>query len=261
MVQEREGSPTKPGWAEPRTTARPPCSVNHLGHHAGAHTTRTNHDGAHTTHEAHPTRDHQRNALCARATHGVVQLRGWMAGKAFGGVRHLGLAHTKTWGGRWWTTAERRCVGSKNRQTTLAATSTNPIHQLLGTANAQTAPTATSTAPAHQRRRSFSQRNMTFTKEARNWRPILGTETFFWHLNPPPPSGGGLPPSNGLLPNRHLSSCRARPSCGHSHAQAWPSPQRKKAGQRHTAGLSTTIPWARHHHPMPCPLRSTLLPR
>ena len=28
---------TKPGWAKPRTTARPPCSVNHPGHQAGAH--------------------------------------------------------------------------------------------------------------------------------------------------------------------------------------------------------------------------------
>ena len=32
--------PTKPGWAEPRPTARPPCSVNRPGHHAGAHATR-----------------------------------------------------------------------------------------------------------------------------------------------------------------------------------------------------------------------------
>ena len=51
--------PTKPGRAEPRTTAQPLCSVNHLGHHAGAHTTRVNHNGAHATREAHTTRDHQ----------------------------------------------------------------------------------------------------------------------------------------------------------------------------------------------------------
>ena len=38
---------------EPRTTARPPCSVNHPGHHAGAHATRVNQN------EAHATRDHQ----------------------------------------------------------------------------------------------------------------------------------------------------------------------------------------------------------
>ena len=43
--------PTKPGCSEPRTTARPPCSVNHPGHHAGAHATRVNHNGAHATHD------------------------------------------------------------------------------------------------------------------------------------------------------------------------------------------------------------------
>ena len=67
---------------------------------------------------------------------------------------HLGLTLTETWGGRWWTTAERSCVGSENRQATPAATSTTPVHQLLGTPDAQTAPAATSTALAHQRRGS-----------------------------------------------------------------------------------------------------------
>ena len=39
------------GWgAEPRTTARPPCSVNHPGHHAGARATRVNHNRAHAAH-------------------------------------------------------------------------------------------------------------------------------------------------------------------------------------------------------------------
>ena len=42
--------PTKP--AEPRTTARSLCGVNHPGHHAGAHATRVNH-------EAHATRKQQ----------------------------------------------------------------------------------------------------------------------------------------------------------------------------------------------------------
>ena len=51
--------PTKPGWAEPRTTARPQCSVNRLGHHAGAHTTGVNNNGVHATREAHATHDHQ----------------------------------------------------------------------------------------------------------------------------------------------------------------------------------------------------------
>ena len=74
-----------------------------------------------------------------------------------GGGAGLGLTRTEMWGGRWWTTAERRCVGSEIRQTTPATTSTTPAHQLLGAANAQTAPAATSTAPAHQRRQTQEQ--------------------------------------------------------------------------------------------------------
>ena len=42
-------------------------------------------------------------------------------------------------------------MGSENRQTTPATTSTTSVRQLLGTANAQMAPAATSTAPVHQR--------------------------------------------------------------------------------------------------------------
>ena len=33
-ARQEKDPPTKPGWAEPRTTARSWCSVNHLGHHA-----------------------------------------------------------------------------------------------------------------------------------------------------------------------------------------------------------------------------------
>ena len=51
--------PWDPGWAEPRTTARPPCSVNHPGHHACIRATRVNQNGAHAIREAHATRDHQ----------------------------------------------------------------------------------------------------------------------------------------------------------------------------------------------------------
>ena len=39
---------------------------------------------------------------------------------------HPGLAHAETRRGRWWPTAERRCLGSEHRQTTPAATSTTP---------------------------------------------------------------------------------------------------------------------------------------
>ena len=92
-----------------------------------------------------------RNASCARATHGVVERRGWTAGKARGGAGHLGLTHTGTQRDRLWTTGGwRRCVGSNNRQTNPATTSTTSVRQLLGTAHAQTASAATSTAPAHQ---------------------------------------------------------------------------------------------------------------
>ena len=48
-----------------------------------------------------------------------VERRGWTAGKARGGVGHLGLAHTGTQRGRLWTTGgRRRGAGSKNRQMT-----------------------------------------------------------------------------------------------------------------------------------------------
>ena len=68
-----------------------------------------------------------------------------------GGVGHLGLTHTGTQRGRLWTTGgRRRGVGSKNRQTTPATTSTTSVRHLPGTANAQTASAAISTAPAHQ---------------------------------------------------------------------------------------------------------------
>ena len=82
----------------------------------------------------------------ARAAHGVVERRGWTPGTTHGGVEHLGLTHTETRRGGLWT----RCVGSKNRQTTPATTSTTLLRQLLGSADAQTAPAASSTAPAHQ---------------------------------------------------------------------------------------------------------------
>ena len=42
-------------------------------------------------------------------------------------------------------------MGSKNRPTTPATTSTSSIRQLLDTANAQMVPATSSTAPAHQR--------------------------------------------------------------------------------------------------------------
>ena len=49
--QAREGTPDKTG-AELRMMVRSQCSINHPGHHAGAHTTRVNH-------EAHAIRNQQ----------------------------------------------------------------------------------------------------------------------------------------------------------------------------------------------------------
>ena len=49
--------------------------------------------------------------------------RGWTAGRTRGGVGHPGLTHTAKRPGRWWTTAERRCLG---RPTTPATTGTTP---------------------------------------------------------------------------------------------------------------------------------------
>ena len=120
---------TKPGWADPRTTQ---------AHAPPASTIMERTPPATTKERVMRTRDPR-----SGGAQGVD-------GKALGGVGHLGLTHTETWEGRWWTTAGRRSVGSENRQTTPAPTSTTPVHQLLGTANAQTAPAATSTAPAHQ---------------------------------------------------------------------------------------------------------------
>ena len=37
--------------------------------------------------------------------------------------------------------------------------------------------------PTHPHQKNFPRRKMKFTKEAGNWRPILGTQ-FFWPLNP-----------------------------------------------------------------------------
>ena len=74
--------PTKPGWAEPRTTARSQCSVKHPGHRAGAHATRVNQQG-------------MRPALGERMW--------WTAGTTRGGAGHLGLTHTETQRGRLWT--------------------------------------------------------------------------------------------------------------------------------------------------------------
>ena len=53
-LYKRAGKNT--GWAEPRTTARPPCSGNYPGHHTGTHPTCGNHSGAHATRDYQGTR-------------------------------------------------------------------------------------------------------------------------------------------------------------------------------------------------------------
>ena len=93
--------PTKPGWAEPRTTARPPCSVNHLGHHAGAHATRVNHNGAHATREAHATRDHQ------GTRHAHARPTEWWS--AWGGWPVQCVEEWSTWASRAWKRSDAGC--------------------------------------------------------------------------------------------------------------------------------------------------------
>ena len=46
---------------------------------------------------------------------------------------------------------DRRCMGSENRQTTPAATSTAPVHQLLGSVNAETRPAGAQAAEPTKR--------------------------------------------------------------------------------------------------------------
>ena len=91
----KEG-PTKLGWAEPTTTARPWCSGNHPGHHTGTHATRVKHNGVHPTRRSTCHPQPSRSAPCTCATHGVVECREWTAGTTRRGVGHLGLTHTET---------------------------------------------------------------------------------------------------------------------------------------------------------------------
>ena len=89
---ERNGRPGKGrnlqqnrGRAEPRTTVRSQCSVNHPGHHAGVHATRIDH-------EAHATRNQQRR----RPAH--AQPTEW--GSVCGGRPGQRVEHQGTWASR-----------------------------------------------------------------------------------------------------------------------------------------------------------------
>ena len=44
--------------------------------------------------------------------------------------------------------------------------------------------------PPHPHQKNFLRQKMKITKGARNLRPILGAQTFFWPLTPPPPLRG-----------------------------------------------------------------------
>ena len=59
--QERQGTSEQTGVGKTKDDGAAPCSVNHPGHHAGAHATRVNLNGAHATcdHQGarHATRD------------------------------------------------------------------------------------------------------------------------------------------------------------------------------------------------------------
>ena len=133
---------TKPGWEEPRTTARSQCSVKHPGHHAGAHATSVNHE-AHATCNQQGTRPaHARPTEWASVCGGRP---GQSVEEPAPGPHAHGNAARQVVDGL------RTEVDSKNSQTTPGTTSITPIRQLLGAANAQTAhPAPSSTTPAHQ---------------------------------------------------------------------------------------------------------------
>ena len=91
----------KPGWAEPRTPARPPSSVNHPGHYTGAHATRVNHKGAHAT----------RNHQGARHAHArPTEWRGACAPRAgqHGGEAHGGPPGRQVEGWKCWAARTRK---------------------------------------------------------------------------------------------------------------------------------------------------------
>ena len=60
------------------------------------------------------------------------------------------------------------------------------------------------THPPTHIRKFFLRKKMKFIKGARTWRSILGTQTFFWPLTPPPPRYSiNQPLSKGLDPSPH----------------------------------------------------------
>ena len=109
--------------------------------------------GGGATREAHATRDHQ----------GTRQPRArptewWSAGGGRPAQRaeERGSSASRTGtrrGGLWTTGGRRRCVGSTNRQTTLATFSTAPAHQRRGSANAETTPAGAPAAAADRTQR------------------------------------------------------------------------------------------------------------
>ena len=149
----RKEPPTKPGWEEPRTTARAQRSANYPCHHRGAHDTRVNHKRARATRGgAHDTRGNHEGARNTPVHY--AQEREKLGGRQVADNQdntRRGLTHTETWHGMWWTTWMWRGVGSKNRKTTPATTSTTPARRLLGSANTETTPQGTQAAVAVRR--------------------------------------------------------------------------------------------------------------
>ena len=105
---------TKPGWEEPRTTARSQCSVKHPGHRAGAHATCVNHE-AHATHKQQGTRP--------------AHARPMEWGSVHGGRPGQRLVEQGTWASRTRKHSEAGCGRPEDGDVGTAKTVKRPVQQ------------------------------------------------------------------------------------------------------------------------------------
>ena len=224
--------------AGPRTTVRPPCGINHPGHHAGAYATRGNH-----TEGGRPgdvvERSSARGRGGPRPSPGLPEVRRRPSRTPQRGAHHPPSArHPQpsrsapcTRGGTWWTTrtpdggwkcwaARTRKCGEvcggrpecENRKTTPAPTSTTLVCQLLGSANAETTPAGTRAAAAVRTQSDLTQRPKGRTGESPRPREetATGRTTCPWKHRK---AGGGRPDCEG----EWAAKTKTRPS--HQPAQ------------------------------------------